>query len=152
MPQNHEIKIPIATMSTLRTLISATMTGSPSLTFAGLTSKYRTRTQKTIPQACTQMTTHTLVWAMQIFLHINKSPNSRQFLDCSWERMLLMLGTSLHTPYTITTSTVSTYAIFVLVSSHSRYNSKDILRFAHFFILLEIRSIVMKKIMLPYLK
>ena len=151
-PPNHEIKIPIATTSTLRTLTSVTMTGSLSLAFAGPTSKSRTLTQKTIPQACIQMTTRTLVWTMQNFLHINKLQNSRQFSDCNSERTLLMLGTSLPTPFTITTWTVSIYAIFASVSSHSRYNSKDIHKHVHFFTLLEIRYIEMKKTMLLYFK
>ena len=128
------------------------MTGSPSHAFAGPTWKYRTRKQMRIPRASIQMTTHILVWTMQNFLYIKKTLNSKQFSGYSLERMLLMPGTSLLTPFTIITSTVSISAIFASASSHSRYNSRDIHKYVHFSILLEIRYIEMKKIMLPYLK
>jgi len=106
----------------------------------------------TIPRASIQMTTHILVSTTQNFTYIKKTLNSKQFSDCSLERMLLMLGTSLLTPFTIITSTVSIFAIFASVSSHSRYNSRDIHKCVHFSIPLEIRYIGMKKIMLRYLK
>jgi len=128
------------------------MTGCPSHAFGGPTSKYRTQKPKTIPRASIQMKTRISVWTMHNFKYIKKTLNSKQFSDCSLERMLLMLGTSLLTPSTIITSTVSISAIFASVSSHSRYNSRDIHKYVHFFTLLEIRYIAMKKIMLRYLK